>query len=47
MLSLILRRLAWSVPLPLVATMLTSVLDSLAPGDLARSLPGADGTEAQ
>ncbi len=47
MLKLILRRLALSVPLVLVVTALTFALENLAPGDLARTILGADGTEAQ
>lgn len=47
MLSLVLRRLALSVPLVIVVTALTFALESLAPGDLARTILGADGTEEQ
>lgn len=47
MLQLALRRLALSAPLVLVVTALTFVLDSLAPGDLARTILGADGTQEQ
>jgi peptide/nickel transport system permease protein len=46
-LSLIVRRLALSAPLVLLVTALTFVLDSLAPGDLARTILGGDGTEEQ
>ncbi len=47
MLKLVLRRVALSVPLVLAVTALTFVLDSLAPGDLARTILGADGTREQ
>ena len=47
MLSLVLRRLALSVPLVIVVTALTFALESLSPGDLARTILGADGTEEQ
>lgn len=47
MLKLVLRRVALSVPLVLAVTALTFVLDSLAPGDLARTILGADGTQEQ
>lgn len=47
MLHLILRRLALSVPLLLLTTLLTFVLNSLAPSDLARTMLGADGSEEQ
>ena len=47
MLKLVARRLALSAPLVVVVTALTFVLNNLAPGDLARTILGADGTEAQ
>ena len=47
MLVLILRRLAWSVPLLLVASAISFVLVSLVPGDAARTILGPDATEAQ
>lgn len=47
MLHLILKRLLVSIPLVFVATFLTFFLNSLAPGDLASTILGADGTEAQ
>ena len=45
--TLIIRRIAVSAPLILIVTALTFVLDSLAPGDLARTILGAEGTQAQ
>jgi peptide/nickel transport system permease protein len=47
MLRLISHRLAMSAPLILVVTFLTFFLNSLAPGDLARSLMQGGGTEDQ
>ena len=47
MLRMILKRLALSVPLLFFTTLLTFVLNSLAPSDLARTMLGADGTEEQ
>ena len=44
---MILRRLAMSVPLLFVVTFLTFFLNSLAPGDLARTMMQGEGTEAQ
>jgi peptide/nickel transport system permease protein len=41
------HRLMLSVPLLLVVTVLTFVLNSLSPSDLARTILGADGTQAQ
>ena len=45
MLHLVLRRLAMSVPLLFVVTFLTFFLNSLAPGDLARTMMQGEGTE--
>ncbi len=47
MLKLIVHRLLVSIPLLFAVTFLTFFLNSLAPTDLARSLLGADGTQAQ
>ncbi|MEY2874864.1 MAG: Glutathione transport system permease protein GsiC [Pseudomonadota bacterium] len=47
MLRMILRRLALSVPLLFVVTFLTFFLNSLAPGDLARTMMQGEGTEEQ
>ena len=47
MLRLIAHRLLLSIPLVLVVTFLTFFLNSLAPGDLARSLMQGGGTEEQ
>lgn len=47
MFRLILRRLAMSIPLLFVVTFLTFFLNSLAPGDLARTMLGIDGTAEQ
>jgi peptide/nickel transport system permease protein len=47
MLRLVLRRLAWAVPLALVASAVSFVLVALLPGDAARSLLGQNATEAQ
>ncbi len=47
MLQVILRRLLVSVPLIFVVTFLTFFLNSLAPGDLASTILGADGTREQ
>ena len=47
MLRLVLNRLALSVPLLLLVTLLTFLLNSLAPGDLARTMMQGEGTEAQ
>jgi peptide/nickel transport system permease protein len=47
MLRLVMRRLALSAPLVLIVTALTFILDSLSPGDLARTILGADGTQEQ
>jgi peptide/nickel transport system permease protein len=44
---MILRRLALSIPLLFVVTFLTFFLNSLAPGDLARTMLGADGSQEQ
>jgi peptide/nickel transport system permease protein len=46
-LNLILRRLALSIPLVVVVTALTFALENLSPGDLARTILGADGTQEQ
>lgn len=47
MVRLILRRLALSVPLVLVVSMLVFVLEALTPGNAARSILGSGGTQAQ
>ncbi len=47
MLRLVLRRLAWSVPLLLVATVVSFLFVGLLPGDTARSLLGANATQEQ
>lgn len=47
MLRLIAHRVAVSVPLLFVVTFLTFFLNSLAPGDLARTMMQGEGTEAQ
>lgn len=47
MLRLILSRLALSVPLLIAVTLLTFVFNSLAPGDIARTLLQGEGTEDQ
>ena len=47
MLQVILRRLLMSVPLVFVVTFLTFFLNSLAPGDLASTILGADSTREQ
>ncbi|MGQ4383763.1 ABC transporter permease [Streptomyces sp. SAS_270] len=47
MLRLVLRRLAWAVPLALVASMISFVLVAFLPGDAARSLLGQNATAAQ
>jgi peptide/nickel transport system permease protein len=47
MYRVILKRLAVSVPLVFVVTFLTFLLNSLAPGDLAQTILGADGTREQ
>lgn len=47
MLKLVLHRLLMSVPLVVVVTLLTFVLNNLAPGDLAMTILGADGTDEQ
>lgn len=44
MLALIIRRLAYSVPLVFVVTAVTFVLESLVPGNTARALIGASGS---
>jgi peptide/nickel transport system permease protein len=44
---MVLRRLVLSIPLLLLVTLLTFVLNSLAPGDLARTMMQGEGTEAQ
>ncbi|HSV78795.1 MAG TPA: ABC transporter permease [Ramlibacter sp.] len=43
----VLRRLGLSVPLLLLVTLLTFLLNSLAPGDLARTMMQGEGSEAQ
>lgn len=47
MFKVVVHRLAMSVPLVLLVTLLTFVLNSLAPGDLAMTILGADGTREQ
>lgn len=47
MLKLVMRRLAWSVPLVVVASMVSFVLMAFLPGDAARSLLGPNATEDQ
>ena len=47
MLRLIARRLAWSVPLLLVASLVSFVFVGLLPGDAARALLGANATAEQ
>src|SRR2546421_575659 len=47
MLKLVLRRVAWSVPLALVASVVSFLLVALLPGDAARSLLGPNATQAQ
>ena len=47
MFQMILRRLGMSVPLLFVVTFMTFLLNSLAPGDLARTMMQGEGTEAQ
>ncbi len=47
MLQMILRRLGMSVPLLFVVTFLAFFLNSLAPGDLARTMMQGEGTEEQ
>jgi peptide/nickel transport system permease protein len=47
LLRMLLRRLALSVPLLLLVTLLTFLLNSLAPGDLARTMMQGEGTEEQ
>ncbi|WP_037817424.1 MULTISPECIES: ABC transporter permease [Amycolatopsis] len=47
MLKLVARRLAWSVPLALVASVVSFVLVALLPGDAARSLLGPNATPEQ
>ncbi len=47
MLQVILRRLLMSVPLVFVVTFLTFFLNSLAPGDLASTILGVDGSREQ
>jgi len=46
-LNLVFRRLVLSIPLLLVVTLLTFLLNSLAPGDLARTMMQGQGTEEQ
>lgn len=47
MLRIIGRRLAWAIPLALVATAMSFVLVAMVPGDAARSLLGVNATEEQ
>ena len=47
MFKLVLHRLLMSVPLVMLVTLLTFVLNSLAPGDMAMTILGADGTREQ
>src|SRR4249920_892822 len=44
---MILRRLVVSIPLLVLVTLLTFLLNSLAPGDLARTLMQGEGTQEQ
>ena len=44
---LALRRLAWSIPLAFVASLVAFVLIALLPGDAARALVGRNATDAQ
>jgi len=46
-LKVVFHRLLMSVPLVVVVTLLTFVLNSLAPGDMAMTILGADGTREQ
>jgi len=46
-LTLVARRLAWALPLLLIASALSFVLVSLVPGDPARALLGPNATQAQ
>jgi peptide/nickel transport system permease protein len=45
--KVVFHRLLMSVPLVVVVTLLTFVLNSLAPGDMAMTILGADGTREQ
>lgn len=47
MLKLIGRRLAWSIPLAVVASVVSFILVALLPGDAARALLGPNATQAQ
>ncbi|HEV7146000.1 MAG TPA: ABC transporter permease [Pedococcus sp.] len=47
MLRLVLRRLAWSVPLLLIASVVSFVFVALLPGDPARALLGQNATQEQ
>ncbi len=47
MLGLILRRLAWTIPLLLLVTILTFVLLALTPGDVAATILGSSATPDQ
>ncbi|MWB79149.1 ABC transporter permease subunit [Pseudooceanicola sp. 216_PA32_1] len=47
MIRLILKRIALSVPLVIVVTMLTFVLNNMAPGDMAATLLQGEGSNAQ
>ena len=47
MLKLVGRRLLWSAPLLLIVPTFTFLLVALIPGDVARTLTGSGGTEAQ
>lgn len=47
MFRLVVRRLAWSIPLALVASVVSFILVALLPGDAARSLLGQNATEEQ
>ncbi len=47
MLQLVIRRLVLSIPLLFVVTFLSFLLNSLAPGDLARTMMQGEGTEEQ
>jgi peptide/nickel transport system permease protein len=47
MIAVVLRRLAWSVPLLFIVSALTFVLLSLTPGDAAQTILGTSGNRAQ
>lgn len=47
MLRIIVRRILWSLPLVFIVSALTFVLVSFTPGDAARTILGANGTQAE